>query len=469
MKASAVGFSAAGDLGGEFTLTFNGETSADLDFNATAMDVQTALENLPSVNVGDVEITKNQDGSTLQEWSVTFRGTLAGTNTSQITIDISAITATSGTPSKVETTDILHDGFMFVGVMITAIDADGEPIIQDENPVVNSTSVILENEGPTIANIAHTTAGGGCGGGPSVVTVTAAISDPSPTDAVASITINWGDGPGNFAYDGSEPHSYAAPGTYTITITATDDEHSNSGDGQTIDDSHDVIVAAGGGGGGPQTVCLDAGLLVITGSGAGDVDEDVIITSNNGNIHVEASFLDEPVEFPAASVTRIQAILGAGDDIFAVASSVNLPVVASGGDGNDILLGGPGRSILIGGAGSDILYGGGGEDLLVGGTTDFDNNASALLAILAEWNSANSLKERIRNIVNGSGTLGGGLNGTYYLTDGPGGTVHDDGAIDVLIGGAGTDWLFLNGVLERLLAFGSAGDLIGDDLEDLFG
>jgi hypothetical protein len=38
----------------------------------------------------------------------------------------------------------------------------------------------------------------------------------------------------------------------------------------------------------------------------------------------------------------------------------------------------------------------------------------------------------------------------------------------LILGGAGTDWLFLNGMLERILAFGSGSDLIGDDLAALF-
>ena len=45
---------------------------------------------------------------------------------------------------------------------------------------------------------------------------------------------------------------------------------------------------------------------------------------------------------------------------------------------------------------------------------------------------------------------------------------HNDGAIDIVIGGAETDWLFLNGFLERILALGAGNDLIGDDLEALF-
>jgi hypothetical protein len=119
------------------------------------------------------------------------------------------------------------------------------------------------------------------------------------------------------------------------------------------------------------------------------------VSPGHGNIRVEASFLPGPdqfVEFPAASVTQIHAVLGAGDDVFLVAGSVNLPVVASGGPGNDILTGGPGRSILIGGTGSDLLYGGGGQHLLIGGFTDFDSNAAALLDILEEWTSGHALR-----------------------------------------------------------------------------
>lgn len=43
--------------GGTFTVTLNGETTAPLAWNATAAEVQAALEALPSVQSGDVLVT----------------------------------------------------------------------------------------------------------------------------------------------------------------------------------------------------------------------------------------------------------------------------------------------------------------------------------------------------------------------------------------------------------------------------
>ncbi|MEM6717546.1 MAG: calcium-binding protein, partial [Cyanobacteria bacterium P01_C01_bin.147] len=57
---------------------------------------------------------------------------------------------------------------------------------------------------------------------------------------------------------------------------------------------------------------------------------------------------------------------GDGND-FLNASGTSTPIVADGGNGNDILIGGDGDDILIGGAGVDLLIGGGGNDVLMGG------------------------------------------------------------------------------------------------------
>ena len=57
----------------------------------------------------------------------------------------------------------------------------------------------------------------------------------------------------------------------------------------------------------------------------------------------------------------------------------------------------------------------------------------------------------------GSGPL---WNGNYFLkTDGPGATAFDDGAADVLTGGAGLDWFFANldtGVKDKITDLGAA-------------
>jgi hypothetical protein len=104
-----------------------------------------------------------------------------------------------------------------------------------------------------------------------------------------------------------------------------------------------------------------------------------------------------------------------------------------GGAGNDTLLGQAGRDILIGGPGADILNGGADDDILIGGTTDHDYNSAALLALLAEWITAGPLSTRVANLKSG-----GGQNGGAILM--PGGTVHSDGAVDVLTSDLGYDW-----------------------------
>ena len=98
------------------------------------------------------------------------------------------------------------------------------------------------------------------------------------------------------------------------------------------------------------------------------------------------------------------------------------------------VIGGQGRDILIGGAGQATLQAGAGGDILIGGTTDYDNNAAALAAVLAEWSSSDTYDNRRAHL-----TSGGGLNGSYQLNTG---TVHDNGLADKLYGGAGMDWFF---------------------------
>jgi hypothetical protein len=118
--------------------------------------------------------------------------------------------------------------------------------------------------------------------------------------------------------------------------------------------------------------------------------------------------------------------------------------------------------VLIGGMGADTLVGGSGEDLLIAGGTTFDSNAVALMAILAEWNSAHSQAQRVKNLTNGTvdsqtgdihAPTGAGLNrlnGDYFLISGAGATADQpatllhETSIDVLVGGGGWDWLIID-------------------------
>ena len=76
-------------------------------------------------------------------------------------------------------------------------------------------------------------------------------------------------------------------------------------------------------------------------------------------------------------------------------------------------------------------------DLLIAGSTSYDLDPMALDAILAEWQrSDEDYPTRIMNLRTGVGP------GGYHLVLGE--TVFDDGAADVLTGGAGRDWYWAN-------------------------
>ncbi len=88
------------DLGassaGTFTLTFNGQTTASLAFNATAATVESALNGLPSIGGVSGSVAVLQSGAT---YTVTFGGTLEGTDVSQMTA-----TGSGGATAAVTTT-----------------------------------------------------------------------------------------------------------------------------------------------------------------------------------------------------------------------------------------------------------------------------------------------------------------------------------------------------------------------------
>jgi hypothetical protein len=102
----------------------------------------------------------------------------------------------------------------------------------------------------------------------------------------------------------------------------------------------------------------------------------------------------------------------------------------------DYLLGGPGRNILIGGAGADVLLGRGGEDILIGGTVSWDDDGLSFQALAAEWHSSRTYAERVRNLIDGTGSADR-LNGSVFLNSS---VLADDGESDWLFGGAGRDW-----------------------------
>lgn len=78
--------------GGTFTLTFDGQTTASIAYNASASTIDTALENLSNIGSGDLTVSGSAGGP----WVVTFGGSLAGTDVALMTGNGASLTGGSG-------------------------------------------------------------------------------------------------------------------------------------------------------------------------------------------------------------------------------------------------------------------------------------------------------------------------------------------------------------------------------------
>jgi hypothetical protein len=88
--------------GGHFTLTYSGQTTGNIAYNASHSDVQTALEALSNIAVGDVVCAGGALPGTAV--TITFEGTLANTDVSAITATASLTGGTTPATAIAETT-----------------------------------------------------------------------------------------------------------------------------------------------------------------------------------------------------------------------------------------------------------------------------------------------------------------------------------------------------------------------------
>ena len=104
--------------GGTFTLTFNGQTTAPIPFNATAAQTQSALEALSNVDAGDVVVTQQNNTTNASNGlqTVNFRGAYTQTNVPQMTSDASGLVG-GGPTAPVATT---QEGDWFVAPFVDA-------------------------------------------------------------------------------------------------------------------------------------------------------------------------------------------------------------------------------------------------------------------------------------------------------------------------------------------------------------
>jgi hypothetical protein len=76
--------------GGTYTLTFSGQTTAAIPYNATAAQVKAALEALSNINVGDVAVSGGPHPGTAV--AVTFGGQYMGDDVAQMTASGASLT-----------------------------------------------------------------------------------------------------------------------------------------------------------------------------------------------------------------------------------------------------------------------------------------------------------------------------------------------------------------------------------------
>jgi type 1 glutamine amidotransferase/PKD repeat protein len=97
--------------GGTYTITFQGQTTAPIAYNANGATVQAALEALSNIDPGDVSVTGN-NGST-GNLTVQFRGQYYQVNVDQMTTDASGLTASGTTAATAPVNTTLQGGWIY--------------------------------------------------------------------------------------------------------------------------------------------------------------------------------------------------------------------------------------------------------------------------------------------------------------------------------------------------------------------
>jgi flagellin-like hook-associated protein FlgL len=144
-----------GATGGTFTLTYGGQTTGDIAYNANAtsgnpaeVTVESSLRALANIGSADVSVTGAAGGP----FTVEFTGELAGTNVDQITINGSGLTGGSVEPLVATTTpgksEVLVDNFqngsysLNQAAFTTTADTSGKTVVKESFLQGNAESII---------------------------------------------------------------------------------------------------------------------------------------------------------------------------------------------------------------------------------------------------------------------------------------------------------------------------------------
>ncbi|WP_322975072.1 calcium-binding protein [Aporhodopirellula aestuarii] len=175
--------------------------------------------------------------------------------------------------------------------------------------------------------------------------------------------------------------------------------------------------------------------------GTNDPDYVVVATENGQTVVTEYDAFDNPIQSHSFDqVTSIEVDLKDGDDVFANRTSI--PVIASGGDGDDVIIGGSGNDVIESGSSSTV--------------TTFADPAIADATLIA-MNDLNQISTIATMDLPGDILFGGG--GDDQL-------VGDDGT-QVMFGGDGRDQLLGGADADYLLGQGDADEVIGGTGNDI--
>ncbi len=302
-------------------------------------------------------------------------------------------------------------------------------------------------------------------GDPSAVQTVATFTDPGGAEPLGdySALVDWGDGtapsPGTITFSAgvftvTGSHSYAVglgvpgdfgntfcdvdPPSYHKPITVTI-SHENALDAVAVSDAKISLKP------GSAHLASD-GSLIVVGTTADDKIQFTPVGNQSRRVTVKLGSTNLG-SFTVGGGGRIVVAAMGGDDDIQVAGGIRVDTVLYGGPGDDRIKGGGGLNIEVGCEGEDTLTGGNGGDLLVGGAGAdrlIGGNGADIIIAGTLVDSSNNEDDNYDDLVS---VLEAGMIPSPL-------SAADDGAVDKITGGGGSDTFYYNfaggGVLDIL-------------------
>ena len=134
-----------GDTTNTFTLTYAGQTTSALDWDASAAEVTSALEALSNIGVGDVVVTYTAAAGG-GVYTLTFAGALADTNVAELTSAGTGCDVAHGTTTVGGTTTNLTGAIPTVaGSQLVAVGSPTNPLFKTSEGAALSVTLSAAN------------------------------------------------------------------------------------------------------------------------------------------------------------------------------------------------------------------------------------------------------------------------------------------------------------------------------------